>query len=401
VSDDLQPGLYEALVTEALAEVLTRAKEIGWIVDSSPIPDEVLDQVLARHVHDQVRNRIKAVPASRSDRRRTQVELANRVLEALGPYGSDRDERLRVPADPQFLLGVTRPSGVTAPEPVARPGIPLRQSTLLVNGHHDLQIGTQVGLEIQSANRVDLLCAFVRFAGLRLIRPQLENFLFRGGQMRVIASVYTGSTEKRALDDLVGLGAKVKVSYETSQTRLHAKAWLFDRDSGFHTAYVGSSNLTHSALVEGLEWNVRATSVDNPAIVDRIRATFEQYWNEPEFESYDPRVDGARLQAALDAESAPGATPTPYRLSIEVTPKPFQLEILEALDAERSRGHFRNLVVAPTGTGKTWVSALTTADFARRATSGFCSSRTGTKSCSRARRSSDWCSTIRLSASDS
>ena len=229
---------------------------------------------------------------------------------------------------------------------------------LLVNGHNDLQIGTQVALEIQSADRVDLLCAFVRWAGLRLIRRELEGFLLRGGAMRVIASVYTGSTEKRALDDLVGLGAKVKVSYETSQTRLHAKAWLFERNSGYDTAYVGSSNLTHSALLDGLEWNVRATAVDNAAIIDRIRATFEQYWNEPEFQSYDPRVDGERLQAALAAENGPGAAPTPYRLSIHVEPKPFQVEMLEAINLERERGHFRNLVVAPTGTGKTWVSAL-------------------------------------------
>ena len=103
---------------------------------------------------------------------------------------------------------------------------------LLTNGHRDLQIGAQVGLEIGSADRIDLLCAFVRFAGLRLIRAELQEFLLRGGEMRVIASVYTGSTEKRALDELVGLGAKVKVSYETAQTRLHAKAWLFERDSG-------------------------------------------------------------------------------------------------------------------------------------------------------------------------
>ena len=107
--------------------------------------------------------------------------------------------------------------------------------------------------------------------------------------MRVIASVYTGSTERRALDDLVGLGAQVKISYETAQTRLHAKAWLFERNTGFATAYVGSSNLTHSALVDGLEWNVRATQIDNAAIIQRIAATFEQYWNEPEFEAYDPQ----------------------------------------------------------------------------------------------------------------
>ena len=136
----------------------------------------------------------------------------------------------------------------------------------------------------------------------------------------------------------------------------------------FHTAYVGSSNLTHSALLDGLEWNVRATAVDNPSIVGRIQATFEQYWNEPEFEDYDPRIDGERLQAALDAENHAGGVPTPYRLRVHVEPKPFQVEILEALSAERQRGHFRNLVVAPTGTGKTWVSAF---DYRRLRAAGY------------------------------
>lgn len=357
--DELTPGIYESLLTEALRATLERAQALGWIVESTPIDDAAIAEILARHIHDRARDRLAAVPALTVDRRRTQVDIANRVLEVLAPYSTDRETVDTIDPSARLLLEVEEPLGANrARDPIARPGIPLRDSILLVNGHKDLQIGTQVALEIQSANRVDLLCAFVRFAGLRLIRQQLADFLLRGGQMRVIASVYTGSTEKRALDELVGLGAKVKVSYETSQTRLHAKAWLFERNSGYHTAYVGSSNLTHSALLDGLEWNVRATAVDNVAIIDRIRATFEQYWNEPEFQSYDPRVDGERLQAALDAENHPGVVPGPYRLSIDVAPKPFQLEMLEALSAERARGHFRNLVVAPTGTGKTWVSAF-------------------------------------------
>ena len=162
-----------------------------------------------------------------------------------------------------------------------------------------------------------------------------------------------------ALDELVGLGAKVKVSYETSQTRLHAKAWLFERNTGFHTTYVGSSNLTHSALLEGLEWNVRATAVDNPRIVERVAATFEQYWNEPEFETYDPWVDGPRLEAALAAEAGTAGRSTGgVARHLDLKPKPFQLDMLEALAAERDRGHLRNLVVAPTGTGKTVVAAF-------------------------------------------
>lgn len=357
MSDELTPGLREELVTDELLARIEHARDQGWLVEWKNIDDGAIAEILARHIHDELLISLTRVPTTTPDRRRTQIEMANRLLRTLSedsaPYAS-------IDGDAKLLLEVQRPTAnFTAHRPTPRPGIPLRDSTLLVNGHKDLQIGSQVALEIQSADRIDLLCAFVRFAGLRLIRPELEEFLLRGGQMRVIASVYTGSTERRALDDLVGLGAKVKVSYETSQTRLHAKAWLFERDTGFATAYVGSSNLTHSALVDGLEWNVRATQIDNAAIIQRIAATFEQYWNEPEFEDYDPRVDGARLQQALDEQSGSrGIDPWRPLIDIDVQPKPFQLEMLEALSAERQRGHFRNLVVSPTGTGKTWVSAF-------------------------------------------
>ncbi len=361
MTDDLTPGLYDRLVTRKVREQIERAQSQGKSVEFDAVDEGDLPDVLARHVHDQVLSSLSGVPSSQADRRIYQINLANRLVRELpGPYGEQE-----VGADASALLHVLESGKPRQP----RPGIPLRESVLLTNGRGDQQIGSQLALEIGSADQIDLLCAFVRFAGIRLIRRELLEFLLRGGQMRVIASVYTGSTEKRALDELVGLGAKVKVSYETSQTRLHAKAWLFERNSGFHTTYVGSSNLTHSALLEGLEWNVRATAVDNPRIVERVAATFEQYWNEPEFESYDPQVDGARLEAALAAESGPqAATKTGVALHLDLQPKPFQLDMLEALSAERSRGHFRNLVVAPTGTGKTVVAAF---DFKRLREAGY------------------------------
>ena len=365
MADEIAPGLHESLLTAELLEQVEALRKQGWILEWKSADDDSLPDILARHVYDHVRRAVSKIPASATDRREQQVALVNRVMAALIDGLSPIDEEARL------LLEAKAPLGSLGIDRVMqRPGIPLRDSVLLVNGHRDFQIGHQVGLEIQSADRIDLLCAFVRFAGVRMIRLQLQEFLLRGGQMRVIASVYTGSTEKRALDELVGLGAAVRVSYETSQTRLHAKAWLFERASGFHTAYVGSSNLTHAALLDGLEWNVRATQVDNPRIIERMTATFEQYWNEPEFESYDPHVDGQRLQAALDAQGGSGADKSGdwARLRVDVTPKPFQVAMLEALSAERQRGHFRNLVVAPTGTGKTWVSAF---DYQRLRAAGF------------------------------
>ena len=357
--EDLEPGLHEALVTEALRTRIELARAAGWLVEWKEIDDASLAVMLARHIHDRAVERFEAIPHSTDNRNRQQVALANRVLEALGEYSTASDiQSIKVDPEARVLLEVDKPDGARQ-SGRPRPGIPLTSSALLVNAHRELQIGTQVSLEIMSADRIDLLCAFVRWAGVRLIRRELAAFLLSGRQMRVIASVYTGSTEKRAIDDLVGLGAQVRISYDTTQTRLHAKSWLFERASEFDTAYVGSSNLTQSALVDGLEWNVRLTSTDNPDIVEQIRRTFDQYWNDPEFERYDPRVDGDRLEEALAAQTQPAVTlPATLPTVGRPTPKPFQVPMLESLQAERQRGHFKNLVVAPTGTGKTWVSAF-------------------------------------------
>ncbi len=366
--DDLEPGLHEALITEALRARIERARASGWLVEWKDVGDEDLAEMLARHIHDRARERIDGLPTSLTDRRSEQVRLANRALEALAEYSATETVLGLVDGDARVLLEVDRP-GSPRPSQRVRPGIPLTSSALLVNGHRDLQVGTQVSLEILSADRIDLLCAFVRWAGVRLIRRELARFLLAGHPMRVIASVYTGSTQKKALDDLVGLGAQVKISYDTTNARLHAKAWLFTRASGFDTAYVGSSNLTESALVDGLEWNVRVTATDNGPIVERIRRTFDQYWDDPEFESYDPQIDGDRLEAALAAQSpAPMPGEVQSGPSEAAAPKPFQVPILAALQAERLRGHFKNLVVAPTGTGKTWVSAF---DYQRLRSAGY------------------------------
>ena len=121
--------------------------------------------------------------------------------------------------------------------------------------------------------------AFIRRSGVaRCSMPSAA--LREGKQLRVLTTTYTGSTEGRALDELSELGADVRVSYDMSTTRLHAKAWLFHRAEGFSTAYIGSSNLTHSAQVSGLEWNVRVSGARNPDVIDKVAAVFESYWDE-------------------------------------------------------------------------------------------------------------------------
>ncbi len=245
-----------------------------------------------------------------------------------------------------------------------RPEIPLSHSELLTNASNDHRIGYELKREIESADQIDVLVAFIKWSGLRLVREALQDFIARGGCLRVITTVYMKATEQQAIDELIQIGAKVKISYDTRRTRLHAKAWLIRRNTGFSTAFVGSSNLSAAAQLDGLEWNVRLSKVDAGRIINKIETVFNSYWEDTEFETYDGSPESQeQFNEAVKGELRPG-----HIISLDVHPYPFQQEILDKLDVERRvHGRTRNLVVAATGTGKTVMAAL---DYRRLANHG-------------------------------
>jgi superfamily II DNA or RNA helicase/HKD family nuclease len=346
------PGLYEELLTRGLARELAELEARGFSALKSTPSVGQAKALLARHLLRLLTRTLAARSSDETTER--QVEVARRVhaaLNALDAESTDEDDAL---VEPPIVLGalVQAEAGPGGPPAITRPEIPLTSSDLLVNARGEPRIGHSIAAEIPSADRIDLVCAFIRWHGIRVIDNQIRRFREQGRPLRVITTVYTGSTERRALDRLVDLGAQVKVSYETQATRLHAKAWLFQRDSGYSTAYVGSSNLTHTALSEGVEWNVRISEAETPALLDKFRATFESYWADPSFEDYDPAKFADAIAAGRRGSQI-------VFLGLDVHPFPHQVEILERLQAEREiHGKHRNLVVAATGTGKTVVAAL-------------------------------------------
>lgn len=347
----LVPGLYDSPVTRELDELLATHDHALEIRRSALDPADS-NELLARHIARIVRAMLLDVPEE--ERLRRQAEICNELLCTLGnSLATDLNpEELLVPAE-KLTAAYRRDAFASAP---SSPDIPLSQSDLLVNAHGEPRVVHLLLSEIESADRIDLVIAFIRWSGLRLFDSKLRQFLESGKKLRVITTTYTGSTERRAIERLIELGAEVKVSYQTDNTRLHAKSWLFHRESGFSTAFIGSSNLSTAAMTEGVEWNVRLSEVDAPSIVQKFSATFESYWADPDFESYDPATHRERFDRAV--AGARDDAPNPIAL-FDIQPWPHQREILERLHVERYRhGRWRNLVVAATGTGKTVVAAL-------------------------------------------
>ncbi|MFD0782533.1 DUF3427 domain-containing protein [Micromonospora azadirachtae] len=353
---DLERGVYENLITRELADRLQHVDPA--LVQRNKLDPADVHQALARHIAAIAARALQAVPAG-DDKLQRQVVLANRIADAiaiLNPQAASAHDQV---TDAKQLLHAIAAPPIPPAQPMfpPRPTTPLATGALLVNGKHQPRIGHEVTYEMASADSVDLLCAFIKWHGLRLIEPAIRELTARGGRLRVITTTYLGATDQRALDRLAELGADIKVSYETRTTRLHAKAWLFRRNNGMTTAYVGSSNLSKSALVDGVEWNVRISNVEQPHVIDTFTATFEDYWNDPAFEAYDPMQDAARLGHALRGERSD--EPPTEIANLDVRPYPYQAEVLSDLDAERQvHGRWRNLVVMATGTGKTVVAAL-------------------------------------------
>ncbi|PIB04985.1 helicase [Streptomyces sp. HG99] len=350
-------GVYEQLITEGLHNRMGELEAAGWKAIDAEVSAESSPHVLARHVGEAVGRRLSQLPPDK------RVAVANQIMQSLATSAPDPDvdDVVGTIADgPRQLLALAEQEapGVHA----IRPLTPLSETALITNAPDDPSLGAELRAELATADRIDLLCAFVKWYGIRVLEDSLRAAKKRGVPIRVITTTYIGATDRYALDRLVReFGAEVKVNYEIRSTRLHAKAWLFRRNTGFDTAYVGSSNLSKAALLDGLEWNVRLSAVATPRVLEKFEATFDSYWDDAAFEPYDPDDDGDRLADALAQAGGNGASnELKINLSgLEVHPFPHQRDMLERLRVEREiRGHHENLLVAATGTGKTVMAAL-------------------------------------------
>jgi HKD family nuclease len=277
--EPLPHGLYEQVVDRSVERLVGSLDEESYGVEVEALDVGDSHQSLADHLHRVIREVLDTMTGE--ERLERQLALCNQLIQVL--YAAPEERAL--PPPPRRLLSVwPRDHGQPRPE---RPDTPLGLGCLLAGTRLDPSLVSQLRKELASADRVDILCSFIKWSGVRILEGDLRDFTERpAARLRVLTTSYLGATDLKAVDLLRSLpNTEVRVSYDTHRTRLHAKAYLFHRDTGFSTAYVGSANLSHPALTEGLEWTIKVSRYESPHLWNRVEATFETYWEDAEFVS--------------------------------------------------------------------------------------------------------------------
>ena len=351
----LKPGLYEQVINKDISEKLDTSEQI---IDKRDIDKAEAPQILSGYLSEIIE---KGLSRFESDDIEKKLELANKIVKAITETTGDSEfDGMSLEERAEQLLAVAEmknnADSVKNKITMLRPETSMATSSLFTGAVHEPQMMSELKKEILSADKIDMLVSFIKWSGLVLIIDELKEFTENGGKLRVITTSYMGATDVKAVEELSKLpNTEIKVSYDTQRTRLHAKSYVFYRDTGFTTAYVGSSNLSNAALSSGLEWNLKITAHDQPHTIRKINATFENYWNSTDFSTYSAD-DREHLLQALKAEKHHSDN-SDY--SFDIRPFSYQQEILDKLNAERTiRNHNKNLVVAATGTGKTVISAF-------------------------------------------
>ena len=311
---EIVPGVYETLISKAIEERLRSFPNNQYLVKKEDIDSADSYKILADYLAEVVANILKS-HFSKKDREVTisnQVNVINRILKFIEEewdtqHVETSPEQLSEESKLQFLRGIYNKVGYTQEQIEEKaknhPVSGYRVSNLFTGGN-DISMDDEVRRDIQTADSIDLIVSFIKFEGLRLLYDDLLHFVEREGtKLRILTTTYMGATDPKAIRKLYELRqygqVSIRASYNTKQERLHAKSYIFHRNNGFDTAYIGSSNISRSALTKGLEWNIRVTSIENRHIISKTQATFDNYWSSADFEPIENEDALKRFENAI------------------------------------------------------------------------------------------------------
>ena len=252
-------------------------------------------------------------------------------------------------------------------------------STDVMTGGSDrrMQLYYQLIQSLKKADSVDIIVSFLMESGVKMLLEELDNALKRGAKIRILTGNYLGITQPSALYLLKKkLGSRVDMRFYNEKERsFHPKSYIFHYER-YSDIYIGSSNISRSALTSGIEWNYRFSSVSDPKNYEKFYQVFEDL-----FEHHSIIIDNEELKrysqnwhrpaVAKDLEryeylhqnEENESEDTKVRLLYE--PRGAQIEALCALEDTRAEGAKRALVQAATGVGKTYLAAFDSKSYER------------------------------------
>ncbi|WCL49689.1 DUF3427 domain-containing protein [Leptospira sp. GIMC2001] len=355
-------GLYEQIISQLVQDKLDSIDDQFYYVKKNEVTDGNSTRILSQHLTSILQKSLQSFKGKEAVLKR--IEFVNKLLKVIADETLHKDvyeERIKIEA--KVLSAIISKVNYKLSDyddyiKEITPFHGLSYSELFTGQNSGISFESEIRKEIKSSDEICFLVSFIKFSAIAILRKELEEFTERGGKIRIITTTYTGATEAKAIEYLSKLpNSKIKISYNTRVDRLHAKAYLFVRKTKFDTGYIGSSNLSKSAITHGLEWNIKITRSEIPQIIDQFAKTFESYWSNPDFELFEVSKDSDRLRSALKKEKIGNFDN--QLVFFDIRPFPFQEEILEKLLTERNvHKRFRNLIVAATGTGKTVISAF-------------------------------------------
>ena len=252
-------------------------------------------------------------------------------------------------------------------------------STDVMTGGSDrrMQLYYQLIQSLKKADSVDIIVSFLMESGVKMLLEELDNALKRGAKIRILTGNYLGITQPSALYLLKKkLGSRVDMRFYNEKDRsFHPKSYIFHY-RGYNDIYIGSSNISRSALTSGIEWNYRFSSVSDPKNYEKFYHAFEdlfehhsiiidneelkrysQNWHRPTVAKDLERYEYSHQNEENESEDT--------KVQLLYEPRGAQIEALCALEDTRAEGAKRALVQAATGVGKTYLAAFDSKSYER------------------------------------
>ncbi|GAB3049264.1 DUF3427 domain-containing protein [Virgibacillus ainsalahensis] len=363
----MKQGIYEEIINKQVKNELSLLDEGHFELEKDLLDVEEARKVLASYISSITRKALKYVRDNETDDKEAlfrQIDTCNNIISTLSRELDEKEfDKLQIDEEGEVLNSIySKINSIKSikKDRTIRPITSIAESSLFTGSNYEPDMLSELKKEILSSNQIDFLVSFIKWSGIRCIIEELKTFTENGGLLRVITTSYMEATDYKAVIELSKLSnTEIKISYDVNRTRLHAKAYMFKRDTGFTTAYIGSSNLSNPALTSGLEWNMKVTEKDSFDIIAKFEATFESYWNDGEFKAFNGDIQSNKVQLKQALKKKNLLEENDVHFTLDIKPYHYQKEMLENLQAEREVfGRNKNLLVAATGVGKTVISAF-------------------------------------------